>query len=84
MGVADVVQQLKGATSKWLKARADLPLFHWQSGYGAFSVSVSNKDAVVRYIAGQDEHHRTHTFQDEYRQFLVRHMVDYDEKYVWD
>jgi hypothetical protein len=56
----------------------------WQRGYGAFSVSPSRLEAGLRYIATQQEHHRTRTFQEEYRVLLRRHGVDFDERYVWD
>ena len=57
--------------------------FAWQQGYGAFSVSRSNVDDVVRYIANQQEHHRKKTFQEEYVELLVRHGIEYDERYLW-
>ena len=56
--------------------------FYWQGGYGALSVSESNKAAVTEYIAAQEQHHRTMTFDEEFRRFLDRHHVDYDERYV--
>jgi hypothetical protein len=58
--------------------------FAWQAGYGAFSVSESNVPSVREYIAGQREHHRKKSFQDEYLAFLERHRVAFDERYVWD
>jgi REP element-mobilizing transposase RayT len=83
--IADVVENVKTSSSKWIKSRdRTLAHFHWQAGYGAFSVSSSNTDDVVEYIRRQDEHHRTVTFQDEFRAFLRRHEVKFDEKYVWD
>jgi hypothetical protein len=51
---------------------------------GAFSVSPSQLDTVVQYVEAQQEHHRTRTFQEEYRELLGRHGVDFDERYVWD
>jgi len=60
------------------------PDFHWQNGYGAFSVSYSNVGRVRQYIAAQEEHHKIRSFQDEFRAFLKKHGVDYDERYVWD
>ena len=57
--------------------------FAWQPGYGAFTVSISNRGAVKEYIANQAEHHRTKTFQEEYVAFLQKHLVEYDEKYLW-
>ena len=57
---------------------------YWQNGYGAFSVSESNVGEVRQYVAGQREHHRLTAFQDEFRAFLEKHRIDYDEQYVWD
>jgi hypothetical protein len=58
--------------------------FAWQAGYGAFAVSESNVPAVREYIAGQHEHHRVKSFQDEYRAFLERHRIAFDERYLWE
>jgi putative transposase len=83
--VAEVVESVKTSSSKWLKTKAeDLAQFHWQSGYGAFSVSQSDADAEVAYIQNQAKHHLKMTFQDEYRRLLKRYRVDFDERYVWD
>ena len=60
------------------------PEFHWQSGYGAFSVSQSNLDEVRQYVENQEEHHRKMTFQEELRAFYRRHGIEFDERYVWD
>ncbi len=82
---ADWVKELKRVSSLWIKQRdSSLRDFAWQSGYGIFSVSTSNLETVERYIANQEEHHRKTTFQDEYRAFLKRHAIPWDEKYVWD
>ncbi len=88
--VADVVGVLKRESSAWIKdqpwarGNADFAQFHWQKGYGVFSVSESNVRAVVKYIDDQQEHHKRKTFQNEYREFLKRHNVEFDEKYIWD
>lgn len=83
--IATIVKEIKRTSSKWVKEISPrLGTFHWQSGYGAFSVSQSNLDEVVRYIERQEEHHRRVTFQDEYRAFLKAYEIDYDERYVWD
>jgi putative transposase len=58
--------------------------FHWQSGYGAFSVSQSHVDQVSSYVMNQERHHRRTTFQDEFRAFLKKYEIEYDERYVWD
>jgi REP element-mobilizing transposase RayT len=82
---ADWVKELKRVSSIWIKERdPSLRDFAWQSGYGVFSVSTSNLETVERYIANQEEHHRKTTFQDEYRAFLRRHGITWDEQYVWD
>ena len=83
--LAKVVEEIKKGTSKWLK-RQDVSLrdFHWQNGYGAFSVSQSNVVEVRRYIERQETHHREVSFEEEFRAFLRRHEVEYDEQYVWD
>lgn len=83
--VAQVVETVKTSSSKWLKTKGTaFASFHWQTGYGAFSVSQSNAGAVVRYIQNQAEHHQKVTFQEEYRRFLKRYQIAYDESYVWD
>ncbi len=58
--------------------------FYWQDGYGAFSVNPSQTEVVIAYIANQKEHHQKKTFQDEYRAFLKKYNVEYNEQYVWD
>ena len=58
--------------------------FHWQDGYGAFTVSRSKVDAVTAYIDHQMEHHREQTFQEEYLKMLDDHEVEYDPKYLWE
>lgn len=83
--VAEVVEALKTSSSKWIKTKGkEFAGFHWQSGYGAFSVSQSDADAVITYIRNQPEHHRKISFQEEYRRFLERYQIEYDERYVWD
>ena len=83
--IAEIVEALKTASSKWIKSKNPrLANFHWQSGYAAFSVSQSDADQVVAYIADQAEHHRQRTFQEEYRLLLEKYRVAFDERYVWD
>ncbi len=82
---AQSIERIKKTSSKWIKALdARYRGFFWQRGYGAFSVSPSQLDAVLHYVETQDEHHRTRTFQEEYRELLHRHGVEFDERYVWD
>jgi putative transposase len=83
--IAEIVEALKTSSSKWIKTKgSNFASFHWQSGYGAFSVSQSDADAVVAYIQNQPEHHKRVSFQEEYRRFLDRYQIAYDERYVWD
>jgi len=83
--VSQAVEDVKTASSKWIKTQGPKwAAFAWQKGYGAFSVSASNLPAVRDYIADQQEHHRVKTFQEEYRAFLEKHGVAYDERWVWD
>ena len=82
---AQFVETIKKASSKWIKALdARYRGFFWQRGYGAFSVSPSQLEAVLQYVEAQQEHHRTRTFQEEYRELLRRHGVEFDERYIWD
>jgi REP element-mobilizing transposase RayT len=83
--IAKLVETMKVESSSWLKRQeASLLDFHWQSGYGAFSVSQSNVEAVKSCIANQEDHHRRISFQDEFRALLRRHEREFDERYVWD
>jgi putative transposase len=83
--VADLVEEVKKRSSKWIKTKGTgFRTFQWQAGYGAFSIGQSNVEALKKYIAGQKEHHRRTTFEDEYRAFLVRYGVEFDERFVWD
>ncbi|KKN57353.1 hypothetical protein LCGC14_0562950 [marine sediment metagenome] len=83
--LAEVVEEIKKTSSKWIKGRGEaLGEFYWQRGYGAFSVSQSKIEDTKAYIASQEEHHREVSFQDDFRAFLVRHEIDFDERYVWD
>lgn len=85
VALADLVSELKTSSSKWMKEQAPgLSKFSWQRGYGAFSIGPKDLEAVLAYIDGQEEHHRTKTFQDEYRGFLRHYGIEFDERYVWD
>lgn len=85
IALAKVVEEVKTGSSKWLKTKGrEFRDFHWQRGYGAFSIGQSSVAEVKRYIRNQKEHHRRVTFEDEYRKFLKRYEIDFDERYVWD
>jgi REP-associated tyrosine transposase len=79
---ADWIKEIKRVTSVWAKQHQ--PLFGWQNGYGAFSVSQSMCTRVTEYIRDQESHHRKMDFQSELRELLRRNGVSFDEQYVWD
>ncbi|MBK9719833.1 MAG: IS200/IS605 family transposase [Saprospiraceae bacterium] len=80
-----LIENLKSNSSKWMKTKdVSLKNFYWQDGYGAFSVNPYEVDHVIAYIKNQYEHHEKITFQDEYRLFLTKYKVEYDERYIWD
>jgi putative transposase len=82
---AAMIKEAKRGSSLWLKTRSpELQHFAWQNGYGIFSVGFSQIAPVRKYIAGQEEHHRKTSFQDEFRQLLRRYEIAFDERYVWD
>ncbi len=81
---SQIAQLLKGGSSAWIhETFPALKGFGWQDGYGAFTVSRSDVPSVIEYIQGQREHHRTKSFQEEYRELLMRHGIEFDERYVW-
>ncbi len=83
--IAKIVELIKKRSSKWIKTKGeDYKAFQWQAGYGAFSVSRSSAEIVKNYIANQKEHHRKKTYKDEFRSFLRKHEIEFDENYVWD
>jgi putative transposase len=85
--MAEVVEEVKKRSSKWLKTKGpQFQDFHWQTGYGAFSVGQDRQsiERVRLYIERQEEHHRVRSFQEEYRLMLNKYGIAFDEKYVWD
>ncbi len=82
ISTSDAMQFIKANSSKWVSEKFGKP-FAWQIGYGAFSVSRSNVDAVVKYIQNQEEHHQKYDFREEFLKLLKSHEVDFDEKYLW-
>lgn len=83
VAISELLEEIKKRSSKWMKTKG-LPSFGWQNGYGAFSVGQSQLKGLVAYINGQKKHHQGRTFQDEYREFLEKYHIKYDERYVWD
>ncbi len=85
MTISDFMRELKRSSSSWLKAQDfDLAHFHWQDGYGAFSLSPSHVETVKAYIANQEEHHKEVSFEDELRRLCRKYHIEIDERYVWD
>ncbi|MBN2293513.1 MAG: IS200/IS605 family transposase [Pirellulales bacterium] len=85
IALAEWVKELKRASSLWAKKKSpQWRDFRWQAGYGAFSVSISQKHRVEEYIRSQEEHHRRLSFKDEFRQILKKHSISFNEQYVWD
>jgi REP element-mobilizing transposase RayT len=80
-----LLEEVKKQSSKWIKEQdARYAFFYWQDGYGIFSVSKTVVPTVVHYIENQRQHHEKRKFEDEYRAFLKKYEVEYDERYVWD
>jgi REP element-mobilizing transposase RayT len=81
--IAEVARIVKANSSGWIRKGGHTE-FAWQSGYGVFSVSESSIPAATKYIAHQEEHHKKHSFQEEFVAFLKKNNVAYDERYIWD
>lgn len=79
--LADVVRTLKCNSSRWV--RETKPLFAWQEGYGAFSVSPSHVDRVKQYIAHQAEHHSKRSFEEEFSAMLTAARIQFDAGQVF-
>lgn len=85
VAISDFVGAVKANSSKWINENKFVAgKFQWQSGYGAFSNSKSQRDAVIEYIIGQEEHHKTVSFKEEYLKILSDFEVGYDEKYLFE
>lgn len=83
ISVSDFLCKLKANSSGWTR-RTHQPKFSWQRRYSAFSVSESVSDAVRNYIRNQKEHHKKQTFEEEYKELLKLHRVEFDERYLWE
>ena len=82
--LSNLMQKIKGNSSKWVNETSKLSVhFGWQEGYGAFSVSASQVETVQNYIKNQETHHRRISFKDEFVQFLEKHNIEYNERYLW-
>ena len=82
--VSNFVGRVKSNTSRHINQQSGpSAIFAWQDGFGAFSVSPSNVESVRVYLQNQMEHHRELSFEDEYRNFLKKHDVEFDDRYVF-
>jgi REP element-mobilizing transposase RayT len=83
--LSHVVMHMKSASSRWLKQQSTaFKSLTWQDGHGAFSLGESQREAAVQYVRDQQNHHRTRSFEDEFRELLHKYRIEYDERYVWD
>ena len=83
--ISDFMSTVKANSSKWINEQGFIKSkFEWQSGYGAFSYSKSQRDIVIKYIMNQEEHHKTKTFKEEYLKMLSDFEVEYDDQYLFD
>jgi putative transposase len=85
IGLSSLMKDVKKDSSSWIKTKGiGFRNFHWQDGYGAFSIGESNIPALRQYIATQKEHHRKRSFQEELIKFLNAYGIEYDERFLWD
>lgn len=85
LSISEIVGDIKRDSSSWIKKQDTIfSKFYWQEGYGAFSVGQTEVEVVMKYISKQKEHHQRKNFKTEFRGFLNKYNVEYDEKYVWD
>ena len=85
LALMKLLELLKAHSSRWIKTKGEAyRRFYWQDGYAAFSVSRWDVDMIAAYIDNQKEHHRKQGYQDEVRELLVKHGLEYDERYLWD
>jgi len=85
LAIAKAIQLIKGGSSRWVHDTfPKLHDFAWQEGYGAFSIGISQVARTIGYIESQVKHHRKRTFQEEFLEFLKKHGIEYDERYIWD
>lgn len=80
LALSDFVEDIKVSSSSWIKNQRVFPRFtHWQDGYGAFTLSIKEKDALIEYIKDQEEHHRQVQFQEELKILLTNAGIEFDE-----
>lgn len=84
VSLSDTIKKIKVASTKWIQGKGNLhQKFSWQPGYGLFTVSHSQLNAVADYIKDQEKHHNKLTYKDEFRLLLRKHNIEFDEKFIW-
>ena len=85
LSISELIGDIKRDSSSWIKKQdATFNQFYWQEGYGAFSVGQTEDEIAMKYIENQKEHHKTKDYKTEFRGFLKKYNIEYDERYVWD
>lgn len=80
--LSDFMKELKEYSSKWLSHNSHFPDFEgWAVSFAAFTYNLNDKQKIVNYIMNQREHHKTVSFENEYRQFLIENGIEIDERY---
>jgi REP element-mobilizing transposase RayT len=83
ISLADYIKEIKVASCVWMKESGQFPFFtNWQEGYGAFTYSYKEKDALITYVKNQKEHHKKESFLEEYKRLLTESHIVFDEKYL--
>ena len=85
ISISELIGDIKRDSSVWIKKQnEEFSKFYWQEGYGAFSVGQTEDEIVIKYIKNQKEHHKAKDYKSEFRGFLNKYQIEYDERYVWD
>src|SRR5436853_6754825 len=85
IALSELLEKIKAGSSKWIKTQGtQFRAFHWQDGYGAFSIGASQIPALKTYIGRQKEHHVKKTFEEELIELLTKYGIEYNDKYLWD
>lgn len=80
-----LLEEVKKSSSKWIKTKGHIySNFYWQDGYGIFSINPRRVDSVALFIKNQRKHHQKMDFKQEFRKFLNKYNIEYDERYLWD
>jgi putative transposase len=83
VALADLVKDIKVASSKWIKGKGIYPKFsNWAESYGAFTLSIREKDIIIKYVMNQQEHHKKESFREEFIRLLMENGVDFNERYL--